>query len=117
MNIKGSQELHQKILHECLKASAGLKYLRIWKQNTGAMKIGERYISFGLKGSADLSGILLDGTRLEVEVKSGAAKQNDAQVNFEKMIETFNGVYMVVRSANEFFSKLQEVCRIRGISI
>lgn len=117
MNTKGSQEQHQRILHDCLRRVAGCKALRLWKQNTGAMKIGERYIAFGLKGSADLSGILCDGIRLEVEVKSGNARQNEAQENFEKMIRTFGGIYMVVRSSDEFFSKLQEVCGLRGISI
>lgn len=117
MNMKGSQEEHQRILHECLKLSAGLRCLRIWKQNTGSLKIGQRYVSFGLKGSADLSGILMDGTRLEVEVKSGNARQNEAQENFQRMIDAFRGVYMVVRSGDEFFGKLQEVCRLRGVKV
>ncbi len=74
-------------------------------------------LKYGLKGSADISGILIIGTRLEIEVKTGNAKQSPQQLKFQAMIEKYNGIYLVVRSRDDAFNQLQEVCRVRCIQI
>lgn len=94
-----------------------MQKVRLWKCATGTAKIGNRYISFGLKGAADLTGILCDGTRLEIEVKSGAATQSEEQKNFQKMIEKYGGIYILARSEDDAVNQLQEICRLRGISL
>ncbi len=40
------------------------------RQNTGATKVGERFIRFGWRGCSDLIGMLKDGRLLAVEVKA-----------------------------------------------
>jgi hypothetical protein len=55
-------------------------------------------IRYGVKGSADISGILLNGKRLEVEVKTGRAVQQENQVAFMRMIQAMGGCYVVARS-------------------
>lgn len=54
------------------------------------------------KGSADLSGIIrapleLRGLRLEVEVKSATGKQTKEQADWQKFIEDWGGVYVLVK--------------------
>ena len=91
--------------------------MRLWKNVTGAIKIETRFINFGLKGSADISGILCDGTRIEIEVKSGNAVQSEQQKKFQKMIELFKGIYILARSKDDAVNQLQEICRLRGIDL
>ncbi len=81
------------------------------------MKIRDRFISFGLKGAADISGIIVGGVRLEIEIKSGEAKQSVEQKNFQKMIEKFGGIYILARSKDDAVNQLQEICRLRRIEI
>ena len=88
---------------------------RVWRQNTGCLhsrrssipsskhridKLG-RPVRFGVNGAGDISGLLVDGRRLEIEVKTETGKQSDEQKNFEAMIRRFGGVYLLVRSAEE----------------
>ena len=77
------------------------KPLRIWRQNTGVSKHGNRIVRYGIPGQADLSGILPDGRRLEIEVKTVNGRQSTAQKNWQKMIEKFNGVYILARSVDD----------------
>jgi hypothetical protein len=65
-------------------------------------------IKYGLKGSADITGILIDGRRLEVEVKTGEAEQHGSQPHFEKMILEMGGVYFIARSVEDALSKLDQ---------
>ena len=75
---------------------------RVWRQNTGCLldTLG-RPVRFGVNGAGDISGLLVDGRRLEIEVKTETGKQSDEQKNFEAMIRRFGGVYLLVRSAEE----------------
>lgn len=78
--------------------------VRAWRNETGAARMmnnPERIIHYGLKGSADITGILNNGKRLEMEVKTGNATQSKQQKLFNKMIDEFNGIYCVVKSTNE----------------
>ena len=62
--------------------------VRIWRQNSGSAQIGNRYVHFGVKGCADISGLVMPhGRRLEIEVKSPTGRQRREQVNFQRMIE------------------------------
>jgi len=77
--------------------------MRIWRQNTGVAKYPDkngrkRRVSFGVPGQADLSGILPDGVRLEIEVKSPRGRQTKDQRAWQQMIERFGGVYVLARS-------------------
>ena len=71
--------------------------IRAWSQNTGAVKLENRFVRFGVAGQTDISGIIKGGYRLEIEVKVGKDRQREAQKNFEQMITKFGGVYILAR--------------------
>lgn len=58
-------------------------------------------LSFGINGQADLSGILEDGRRLEIEVKAPKGRQSEDQKVFQKVIERFGGVYILAKSSED----------------
>ena len=89
------------IQNEILRAFGTKSEMRLWRANVGVARIGNRVIRFGIPGQADLTGILPDGRRLEIEVKSPAGAQSDDQRNFQKMIERFGGVYVLARSVED----------------
>lgn len=89
------------IQNDILRVIGARRDVRLWRANTGVAKMGPRTVRFGIPGQADLTGILDDGRRLEVEVKSDTGKQTEAQRRFQKMIEKFGGVYVLARSVED----------------
>lgn len=77
--------------------------LRLWRQNTGVglTMDAERVIRFGLNGSGDLSGILMGGTRIEIEDKTKTGRQSKDQKSFQAMIERFGGLYVLARDEDD----------------
>jgi len=76
-----------------------------WRNNVGR----KHNLYFGKKGSCDITGILKDGRRLEIEVKDKKGKLSDDQVKFIKTINDNKGVAFVARSLDEFISKIKEL--------
>ena len=94
--MKSEAEIQAEILIQL-----GFRYakrLRAWRNNSGAVKIGDRFVKFGLSGQGDISGIMFDGKRLEIEVKRQNGRQSKEQKRFQAMIEKFNGIYILARS-------------------
>jgi predicted porin len=73
-----------------------------WRSNVGR----KHYMQFGLKGSADITGLLKSGRRLEIEVKDRLGKQSKEQIEFQAMIENSNGLYILARSVEDVINKL-----------
>jgi hypothetical protein len=86
--------------------------VRVWRQNTGVASYGagphRRTVAYGVPGAADITGILPDGRRLEVEVKSPTGTQSDAQRAFGAMITKHQGVYILARSVDDVIEGLRE---------
>lgn len=83
-------------------------YVRVWKNQVGVFRDVEdddRIVRVGVKGAADISGILRNksgfGIRLEIEVKTGSGRQTPDQKNYQRMIESLGGLYLVARSVPE----------------
>lgn len=91
---------HQALLKELLCALSATGLCRVWIQNTGTAFRDNFMIRFGIKGGGDITGVLIDGRRLEIEVKTGKANQNVNQKNFGEIIRRFNGVYLIARDVN-----------------
>ena len=72
-------------------------------------RYGTQVVRYGVPGQADLSGILKDGRRLEIETKSARGRQSQQQLAFERMITKFGGVYIVARSVEEALSRLRSL--------
>jgi hypothetical protein len=77
----------------------------LWRNNRiDAMAVGRggklRKVSAGINGQGDITGIMPDGRRIEIEVKTGKDRQSDAQAAFAKMIVAHGGIYIVARDVN-----------------
>ena len=72
-----------------------------WRNNSGRTKIGPRWVSFGLKGSGDILGILPDGRFLSVECKTASGRVSPDQESFMDKVRASGGVALVVHSAEE----------------
>jgi len=88
------------VLHACLKWLHA-HGIFAWRNNSGTLWTDGQPISFGYPGSADITGILPDGRRLEVETKSSTGKQSAKQKHFQAQIEKNHGVYLLVRSKQD----------------
>jgi hypothetical protein len=91
----------RQIQNEILRAFGTKRWLRLWRANAGVAQMGRRVVRFGVPGQADLTGILPDGRRLEVEAKSPTGRQTQDQRNFQRLIERFGGIYVLARSADD----------------
>ena len=93
--IKGNEKEVVAGILEYLK----LIKVRAWRNNTGAFKdSNNHFYRFGLVGSADITGILPNGRRLEIECKHGRNRLTPAQEDFLKMIVENNGVAIIAYS-------------------
>jgi hypothetical protein len=88
---------HTALVNEILLTFGSRKDLTLWKNATGAVKIGERFLRFGQKGSPDILGLADGGTFLGIEVKTGNARQTPEQKLFEAMVFRRRGVYILAR--------------------
>lgn len=101
--------LEKRVQNEIFREFGTRSDLRIWRANRGSMKIGDRFIEFGIDGQADITGILPDGRRLEIECKRRiGGKQSKDQENFEALITRFGGIYILARSVEDVFKALSE---------
>ena len=94
---------HQKLVREAILELSAADIGRFWPRNTGAALSFDkkRILRYGLKGAADIEGILRGGQHFEAEVKTGSAVQSPFQKAFEKMILQMGGVYLLVRSIDD----------------
>ena len=101
----------KQIQNEILRTFGTRPDMRIWRQNTGVAKYrgrdGQtRTVVFGVPGQADITGILPDGRRLEIEVKSSTGQQTQEQRNYQAIIERFGGVYVLARSVQDVWNAI-----------
>lgn len=106
MMSKGMME--DEVLRGCLEYLK-LKGIYCYRNNTGAAKIGKRFIRYGFPGSSDIIGILPDGRFLAVECKrEKGGRLSDLQKEFLSAIEKNNGVPIVARSVQELQEELEK---------
>ncbi len=100
----GSTAEHQALVAAILIRFGARPDLRLWKNATGvaASLDGERLMRFGLRGSADILGIMAPtGLLVAIEVKTGAAKQSECQRRFAEMVRKFGGIYIIARTLGD----------------
>ena len=68
------------------------------RQNSGAAKVGQRFIRFGWPGCADILGQMKNGRFLACEVKAPKGKLRPEQVIFLERIRAAGGVAFVARN-------------------
>lgn len=90
-----------------------LEYIGVyaWRNNTGAIVSSyegkKRFFKYGLKGSADIIGILPDGRFLAIECKANKNKLSVAQNQFLKNIKSNGGVAICAYSLDDVIEAKQ----------
>jgi len=81
----------------------------VWceRMNSGATRIGTRWVKFGFVGCPDLLGMLRDGRLLGVEVKAPRGKLRPEQAVFLERIRAGGGVSFVARDCRDVIRELQ----------
>jgi hypothetical protein len=79
-----------------------------WRNNSGAMKFGGRFVRFGATGSPDIFAIVPPGGRLlGCECKTAAGRQTQSQKDFQAAMERAGAVYVLARSVDDLMGVLR----------
>ena len=76
------------------------------RMNSGAARMGARFIRFGFKGCPDVLGQLKDGRLLGVEVKAKAGRLRPEQAVILERIRGAGGVAFVARDLRDVLREL-----------
>ena len=76
------------------------------RMNSGAARMGGRFVRFGFKGCPDVLGQLKDGRLMGVEVKSPTGKLRPEQSVFLERIRGAGGVAFVARDLRDVLREL-----------
>lgn len=79
------------------------------RMNSGAARMGARFVRFGWPGCPDVLGQLKDGRLLGCEVKGPTGRLRPAQVVFLERIRAAGGVAFVARDCRDVLRELQAV--------
>lgn len=82
--------------------------LVLWRNNSGVLADGDRYVRFGVgeKGGADLIGIFRGsgqpvGRFIAAEIKTATGRQTPEQKLFGELVMAHGGDYVVLRSVDD----------------
>ncbi len=78
------------------------------RMNSGAARIGSRFVRFGWKGCPDVLGQLKDGRLLGVEVKAAKGRLRPEQSAFLDRIRCAGGVAFVARDCRDVMRELDK---------
>lgn len=96
-------------MNQCLRFLQ-LHNIFCWRNNTGATKIGSRFIRFGYAGSSDILGILPNGKFLAVECKrEKGGRLSEKQKIFLDTINKNGGFAICVNSLLELEKRFSEI--------
>lgn len=76
------------------------------RMNSGAARIGGRFVRFGWTGCPDVLGQLKDGRLLGVEVKAEKGRLRPEQIIFLQRIRVSGGVAFMARDCRDVFREL-----------
>lgn len=76
------------------------------RMNSGAARIGKRFVRFGFRGCPDVLGQLKDGRLLGVEVKAAKGKLRPEQAVFLERIRAAGGLAFVARDCCDVLREL-----------
>lgn len=79
------------------------------RMNSGAVRIGKRFVRFGWPGCPDVLGQLKDGRLIGVEVKAPKGKLRPEQAIFLERIRCAGGVAFMARDCRDVFRKLEKM--------
>ena len=79
------------------------------RMNSGAVRIGGRFLRFGFKGCPDVLGQLRDGRLLATEVKGPTGKLRSEQAVFLDRVRAAGGVAFVAKDLRDVMRELKEM--------
>ena len=83
------------------------------RMNSGAARMGGRFVRFGFKGCPDVLGQLNDGRLLGVEVKGPTGKLRPEQSVFMERIRGAGGVAFMALDCLDVFCELEKAGRMQ----
>lgn len=89
---------------KALRAHPGVAWCE--RQNSGAVRVGGRFVRFGWVGCPDVLGQLRDGRLLGVEVKAAKGRASPEQAAFIERIRAAGGVAFVARDLRDVAREL-----------
>jgi hypothetical protein len=97
-----------RVKKECLEYLK-LRQIKAWSNPSGAVQIRPgKFMSFGLKGSSDILGVLPGGRFLAVECKAEHGRLSPEQREFLNDIAALGGMAVVARSYRDIDQALRE---------
>lgn len=106
------KDLESTVQRECVKYLKSLG-VPVNRQNAGLIHTGTHHIKLAEAGAADLVSIVPDGSgrHLEVECKrrDGKGRQTEDQKNYQRRVERWNGVYLLVTSKEDLEGQLNAI--------
>lgn len=107
--MRNKGQLESIVLKQCLEYLQ-IRGIFVFRNNTGALKAGRRFIRFGFPGSSDILGILPDGRFLAIECKrEKGGRLSEAQKDFISRINANGGVAMCVHSLDELQKNMRKI--------
>lgn len=107
--------MHDELQKAIIEESKNYTWMKLWKRNTGKVKRGFFYVHYGIIGGADIEGIVLNnygyGVHIEIEVKTGSARQTDKQKKFQAIVEKLGAYYYIANNIKETIEWCQEIRR------
>lgn len=80
-----------------------------WKEHSAGIPMdnGKRFMPIGLKGKADILGIIKGGRFLAIEVKRPSGRTSPAQEEFLRNVNENGGLGFVAKSVDDVIEKLE----------
>lgn len=75
---------------------------------TYSVKLGKYIHSGATRGQTDLN-CIVNGRSVQVEIKFGRDKLSPAQVEIMEQVQAAGGIYLIVRSFNDFIMQYQQI--------
>ena len=99
----------QEIQVEIIRYFGQRRDCRIFRMNTGAVKIEGRYVKYGVPGQPDLF-LFANNWFCGIEVKAPGGYQSKQQKAFEAMLKGYGHGYVVAHSLKVAISYIECVC-------
>lgn len=97
------------VLREIMAYLATRHDVFAFRSNTGVAQKKARFVRFGLKGQADITGVIAPtGRFLAIEAKNEAGRQTADQKKFQRAVEKYGGLYILARSVAAVVGALPE---------
>lgn len=107
--MRNIQEIPESVVVGSCLSLLSILGIYAWRNNTGALRDKNgRMVRYGLRGSADIIGILKDGRFLAVECKREGGRVRSEQIEFLNRIKENGGVAGVVHNTDELMTLLKE---------